>query len=197
VNDIIDAQLNVFLAASSINSAFGTGEPIRPVLDGSLITTPLDSTAAFTASKKPLLISNVLNEAGLAIYGNVPVENATMPGFYANQVIATFGEERAAVILNSSFYPAVTQSDGVVDARQQLEPLGTDYLWKCAAWTFAREWSSKGGTAYVAMYTVGATYPVNSGIDFCTQPGSVCHQDDIEIVVCPQQGLPSLAQYLV
>jgi carboxylesterase type B len=193
VDDIIDAQQDVFGAAFSINSAFGTGEPIRPVRDGSLITTPLDSTAAFTASKKPLLISNVLNEAGPAIYGNIPPQYATIPGFYSDQVIATFGEERAAVVLNSSFYPAVTQPDGVVDARQQLEPLGTDYLWKCAAWTFAREWSSKGGTAYVAMYTVGATYPVNSDIDFCTQSGSVCHQDDIEIVVCSLYGFPSLA----
>jgi len=39
-----------------------------------------------------------------------------------------------------------------------------------------------GGTAYVGKYLVGATYPGNEGVPYCTQPGIVCHQDDIEIV---------------
>ncbi|KAH9928148.1 uncharacterized protein B0H18DRAFT_1118165 [Fomitopsis serialis] len=46
----------------------------------------------------------------------------------------------------------------------------------------ARSWASSGGTAYVGMYTVGASYPSNSDVSKCTDSGSICHQDDIEIV---------------
>jgi hypothetical protein len=70
-----------------------------------------------------------------------------------------------------------------VDARVQLQELGTDYLWRCSAWTFARNWVQNGGTAYVGKYLVGATYPGNGEVPYCIQPGIVCHQDDIEIVV--------------
>ncbi|KAH9928110.1 uncharacterized protein B0H18DRAFT_1118131 [Fomitopsis serialis] len=48
--------------------------------------------------------------------------------------------------------------------------------------TFARSWASSGGTAYVGMYTVGASYPSNSDVSKCTDSGSICHQDDIEII---------------
>ncbi|KAH9928112.1 uncharacterized protein B0H18DRAFT_952512 [Fomitopsis serialis] len=47
--------------------------------------------------------------------------------------------------------------------------------------TFAL-WASSGGTAYVGMYTVGASYPSNSDVSKCTDSGSICHQDDIEII---------------
>lgn len=32
------------------------------------------------------------------------------------------------------------------------------------------------------MYVTGATYPDNNDIPFCLEAGSVCHEDDIEIV---------------
>jgi len=55
-------------------------------------------------------------------------------------------------------------------------------LWKCSSWTFVRNWVANGGKAYVGLYVAGATYPGNEQAPFCTLPGSVCHQDDIEIV---------------
>lgn len=73
--------------------------------------------------------------------------------------------------------------DQIVDARVQLEKLGTDEVWRCATWTFARSWTQHGGRAFVAQYTVGATYPDNTAIPFCSGAGVVCHEDDIEIVV--------------
>ena len=86
------------------------------------------------------------------------------------------------IITSSPFY-SFPPSNSVVDARIQLQELGTDYLWRCSAWTFARNWVQNGGTAYVGKYLIGATYPSNQEVPYCTQPGIVCHQDDIEIVV--------------
>jgi hypothetical protein len=36
----------------------------------------------------------------------------------------------------------------------------------------------------VGLHTVGAPYPSNSGVGFCSEAGKVCHEDDIKIVVC-------------
>ena len=155
--------------------------PIRPVLDGSFITSPLDSTAPFPSVSKPLLITSVANEAGPAIYGTF---TSPLPQSVFSPIClsAFLSQERTDIIVSSSFY-SFPPSDGVVDARVQLQELGTDYLWRCSAWTFARNWVQNGGTAYVGKYLVGATYLNNQGVPYCTQPGIVCHQDDIEIVV--------------
>jgi hypothetical protein len=92
-------------------------------------------------------------------------------------------------IVNSNYYPApAAVGGGSVDGRVQLQQLGTDYLWKCSGWSFARSWVQHGGSAYVGEYQVGASYPGNDEVSFCTEPGKVCHQDDIQIVVssfCP------------
>jgi len=95
---------------------------------------------------------------------------------------ATFGDPRTGVLLESKFYTIPVTTNGTTDARVQLERMGTDYLWKCSTWSFARSWVASGGTAYVGLYTVGATYPGNEAVPFCTSSGAVCHQDDIEIV---------------
>ena len=156
-------------------------EPIRPVLDGSFITTPLDSTAPFPSVSKHLLITSVANEAGPAIYGgfsNPLPQSAFSPLCQA----AFLSPKRTDIIVSSPFY-SFTSSGGVIDARIQLQELGTDYQWRCPAWTFARNWVQNGGTAYVGKYLIGATYPGNQKVPYCTQPGIVCHQDDIEIVV--------------
>ncbi|KAF8201777.1 Alpha/Beta hydrolase protein [Pholiota molesta] len=112
--------------AFNLDPAAGLSEPIRPVLDGSFLTSPLDSTAPFPTVNKPLLVTSVLNEAGPAIYGG-------------NQIFC-----------------------------RKTHPW-TDYLWRCSGWTFSRNWVQHGGTG-------------NDQVPFCTQPGVVCHQDDIEIV---------------
>lgn len=173
--------MDLFSNAINLDASATQSEPMRPVRDGSLITSPLDSTGAFPSVNKPLLLSTVKNEAGPAIYGNFPSALPEAAFFPISE--ATFGEDRTNTITASPFYPGIVLLDGSVDARQQLETLGTDYIWKCAAWTFARSWVQNGGKAFVGVYTLGATYPDNTGVPFCTQQGVVCHEDDIQIVV--------------
>jgi len=173
--------MTLFNNACNLDPAAGSNQPIRPVLDGSFITTPLDSTAAFPSVSKPILVTSVSHEAGFAIYGAFtdPLpEEAFQP-----ICDATFGSERTAVVVNSPNYAPIPSADGSIDARTQLQLVGTDYLWKCSGWTFARSWVQNGGTAYVGQFVVGATYPGNEAVSYCTQPGVVCHQDDIQIVV--------------
>jgi hypothetical protein len=162
-----------------IDPSTGSAEPIRPVDDGHLITSTLDSSSPFPHVSKHLLISTVLDEAGPAIYSAFP--GPVPEAEFAAIVNATLGAARTNTILASGFYPQPAGDDP--DARVQLEALGTDYVFKCANWVFARSWVQNGGTAYTGLYSVGANYPDSAGIPFCTQPGSVCHEGDIEIVV--------------
>jgi carboxylesterase type B len=179
LDTILNVQMDVFDNAINLDPAAGSNEPIRPVLDGSFIISPLDSTAAFPSVSKPVLITSVAQDAGFAIYLGFP---SPVPEDEFSLVCnATFGPARTAIVVASPFYPPVN-IDGSVDARVQLQTLGTDYLWRCSGWTFARNWVQHGGTAYVGQFVVGATYPGNEAVPYCTQPGIVCHQDDIEIV---------------
>jgi len=166
----------------NIDASAGPAQPIRPVHDGSFITSPLDSTAPFPSVNKPVLISTVLDEAGPTIYG-AAFPNPLPEDSFDPVVRATLGDLRTNTVLASPYYPPIPAFNGSVDARIQLEEIGTDYIWRCSSWTFARNWVQHGGNAYVGLYTVGATYPSNAGVPFCTQAGSVCHEDDIEIVV--------------
>ncbi|KAG6863513.1 hypothetical protein C0991_005347 [Blastosporella zonata] len=142
---------------------------------------PLDSTAAFPSVSKSVMVTTVLNEAGLAIYGSFPDPLPSSAFDPACQ--ATFGANRTAVVVDSPYYPPAPSIDGSdPDARIQLQSVGTDYLWKCSGWTLARNWVQNGGQVYVGEYQLGASYPGNSAVSYCTEPGVVCHQDDIEIV---------------
>jgi hypothetical protein len=179
VSSILNAQMNLFGDAINLDPSAGNAMPIRPVKDGSFITSPLDTTAPFPKETKPLLISTVNNESAYDIFGVFP--DPLPLSEFGPLVNATFGTPRTQTILSSSFY--AVNSSGSGDARYNLQVLGTDSLWKCSSWTFARNWVNNGGQAYVGMYVVGATYPGNEQVSACTQPGVVCHQDDIEIVV--------------
>ena len=156
--------------------------PLRPVMDGQLLTSPLDATAPFPSQSKTIIVTNVQNEAGPTIYSSFTSPLSVSD--FDSIVQQTFGSPRTATLLASSNYAvpnATGNSSAAVDARVQLEAMGTDQIWRCPAWTFARSWAAAGGTVYVGKYVVGATYPDNSAIAFCTE-GGVCHEDDIEIV---------------
>ena len=186
LDTIMSAQNNLLNAAANneLDPAAGASEPIRPVQDGQLITNPLDLTASFPKQSKPIIVSTVRNEAGPTIYGGFPTSVGT--SLYEQVVQFTFGNPRTSRILNTAVYAVSPAVNGVdPDQRPQLEVLGTDQIWRCATWTFARNWVGAGGKAYVGEYLVGATYPGNDEVPFCTASGSVCHQDDIEILVRP------------
>lgn len=168
------------MTAASLDASAGLSQPIRPVRDGSFITSPLDSTGSFPAVNKPILVSSVQHEAGFAIYKQF--RDAIPSDLFSDICAATLGETRTDLIVSSPYYPSVPSATGESDGRTQLQVLGTDYLWKCSGWTFARNWVQHGGTAYVGEYKVGASYPGNDAVPFCTEPGKVCHQDDIQIV---------------
>lgn len=191
VNDILGASNTLYFGAMSLDPAAGQGEPIRPVRDGQLISYTLTTSSPFPQVSKPILVTTVANEAGPTFYGmfGSPVSEEV----FQQSVYWTFGSPRADTVLASQSYRVQTH-EGVVDARPSLEKLGTDYLWKCSSWTFSRAWASNGGPAYVGTYVLGATYPTNGPISFCTNGLSVCHQDDIPIVVSLGAGFPSFAQ---
>lgn len=165
----------------SLDPSTGVAQPIRPVHDGTLITHTMDSTSPFPKTSKPLLLSTVNNEAGLSIYGSF--DSPVNSSLYDQVVEGTFGDPRAEAVMKASYYKVPVLADGTSDARGTLETMGTDYMWKCSTWSFAKSWVANGGSAYVGLYTLGASYPGNSQAPFCTQSGVVCHQDDIEIVV--------------
>lgn len=130
---------------------------------------------------KPVLINTVVNDAGPAIYGNF--DEPMGEQMFQAVVFGTLGEDRGDTILSSTHYPLPPSVNGQLDARPTLETMGTDQMWKCPSWTFARNYIQNGGTAYIGVYSVGATYPSNDGVSFCAQNGVVCHEDDIQIVV--------------
>ncbi|EKM55684.1 uncharacterized protein PHACADRAFT_184465 [Phanerochaete carnosa HHB-10118-sp] len=188
IGTILTAQDNLMNNALGLDPSTGSGEPIRLVRDGSFITSPLDSTAPFPSVSKPILVTNVRNEAALSIYGGIP---AIGVADYEELVEETFGTGATQAILKNTDYAVATLGAvgggadiaTTADERPTLEKLGTDQIWRCPTWTFARNWAAHGGAAYVGMYVVGASYPGNiETTSFCGDAGIVCHQDDIEIV---------------
>ncbi|KAH9928173.1 Alpha/Beta hydrolase protein [Fomitopsis serialis] len=169
LDDILTAQSALSDNAYSVVPAAGQSEPIRPVRDGSLITSPLDLTAAFPSQSKTIMLTNVVDEAMYTIYSEFP--SAISSSYYDDVVDGTFGSVSGSRLLSYSTYvPSSTPADGTQDARPQLSQMGTDQL------GVERRYRVCG------MYTVGASYPGNSDVSECTDSGSVCHQDDIEIV---------------
>ncbi|KAF7295534.1 Carboxylic ester hydrolase [Mycena indigotica] len=173
---ILNAQVVLSSKAQSIDPSTGVGEPIRPVRDGSLITTALDLTSgsSFPSQSKPLLLTNVKNEAGPTIFG---MFTSSLPNTLTSTVCdGSLGPDRTSIVSASPFYDFT-----VADIRTPLETLGSDYMWRCPTWSLARQWTQHGGKAYVGQFVVGATYPSNNDVAFCVD-GAICHEDDIYIV---------------
>lgn len=167
----------------SLDSAAAGPVPLRPVADGALITSTLTST--FPASLKPLLVTNVKDEGAPLVFGGLPPLPASA---YADVLSALVPDARAQAVLASPFY--VPDAD---DIRLTLSAVVTDLGFRCPDWTLARAWAARGGAAFTALFLLGATHPSNDGIEFCTQPGSVCHQDEIGVIFGTARA-PSAAQ---
>ncbi|KAJ7075607.1 alpha/beta-hydrolase [Mycena belliarum] len=179
LDKILDAQVTLENEAMNLDASTGIAEPLRPVKDGQLVTTPLDSTAPFPTVSKPLLFTNVKNESTPTIYGLLlPGPDPIPAAFFEPVCEASLGVNRTDIVMNSSFYPV----DPNGDARVPLQLLGTDYIWRCPTWTLARTWVAHGGSVFVGMFTVGATDPSNLDVPFCLESGVICHRDDIQIV---------------
>lgn len=195
LDDIIGVSGDIMEQGQNVAPASGDFEPMRPVRDGSLITAALDLTEVpFPSTSKAILVTNVQDEAGPAIFGGssfIPEDDLS------SILVQQLGQQRADAIMNATFYavpPEFASNISAFDARFQLEDIGTDQIWRCANWAFAGEWYSAGGIVYLGDFVVGATYPDNQGTDFCEQPGSVCHEDDIQIVFGTAQNQSSTQQ---
>ena len=179
---VLDVSTTVFQQAVTVDASAGQFEPLRPVKDGSLITSAMDLTETFPSVSKNIIITTVQNEAGPAIFNAI---TSSLPEAALSLAVnASLGEPRTSNILNSSFYnipPSFADSSNF-DARLQLVAMGTDQIWRCPSWSFARLWAAAGGRVYVGDHVVGSTYVDNTGVSFCTQGGTVCHEDDIEIL---------------
>ena len=174
ISDILSVQRRLTSQAFIIDPAAGFAEPIRPVLDGSLLTSSLTTT--FPSNLKPILITTVKDDA---LVGTFTAFRYPIPAqSFIPALTFTLGAERAAIVANTPFYP---YSESSTDVRDVFAVIGTDEIWKCTGWTFARAWASRGGTAYVGEFTLGATFPDNQGVPGCAN-GGVCHQDDIFIL---------------
>ena len=174
VSDILDAQDQLANQAFFLDPAAGLAEPIRPVLDGTVLTSSLTTT--FPSNLKPILITTVKDDALIGTYMvfSYPVSAQN----FIPALTFTLGADRAAIVANTSFYP---YSQSSTDVRDVFSVIGTDEVWKCPTWTLARAWAARGGTAYVGEFTLGATYPGNEDFAGCAS-GGVCHQDDIFIL---------------
>lgn len=180
---LLSVQDALYTNASTLAPGAGQPEPLRPMVDGSFITTSLSGTS-FPPSLKPLLITTVKDEAAPTIGYNFGPD--TSSDWYAPAVDMTFGDSRTATLLSSPWYGVnamtaqIPQDDQV---RVQLNVLGTDATWRCPNWSFARSYVARGGNVHVGRFMLGATYPSNADIDLCTEDGRVCHEDDIYITV--------------
>ncbi len=183
VSQLLSTQNGIINNASQIAPAAGPSEPMRPSVDGQFITTSL-SDNSYPSSLKPILITTVADEAGLIVGGHVPL--GFPPQDYGASVQATFGT-RTTAIIDSPWYKVssmeVEAGQPNDQTREALSLLGTDGMWRCPSWSFARSYAAKGGSVHVGLFRVGASYAGNDASDFCMVDGRVCHQDDIYITV--------------
>ncbi|KAF9509630.1 hypothetical protein BS47DRAFT_1365106 [Hydnum rufescens UP504] len=154
----------------------GTLSPMRPMVDGSFITTSLTGTS-FPSALKPVIITTVENEAGQAIGSIFP---SPLPIANFEPIVeGSFGQNRTQTLLSSSCYePQAMHIDAMTgndQTRMALELLGTDSNWRCSSWTFARTYAVKGGNVHVGVFQLGATYPSNANVEYCSIAGRVCH----------------------
>ncbi|KZV92999.1 alpha/beta-hydrolase [Exidia glandulosa HHB12029] len=184
---IMSAQQDFTSDAPSLDPASAGPVPLRPVVDNSLLTTTLTST--FPSSLKPLLVTNVKNEGAPLVFGGIPELPASMYGAVLSSLVP---DDRADAVLNSPFYTLDSSDPDTL--RTTLSEVVTDLGFRCPDWTLARNWASKGGSAFTALFLLGATHPSNDGIDFCTSSSThVCHQDEIGIIFGTARS-PSAAQ---
>jgi hypothetical protein len=174
---ILNSQVNLYAEAATLTPAAGSSEPLRPTTDSTNFLTSTLSGNSWPSPLKPLLFTNVKNEAGQVIGSNLWEGFPT--DYYSPTVEATFGENRTDVLLAAPYYN-LNNFPGDDTTREALELMGTDASWRCGGWMLARGYAGKGGSVHTGMFVQGATYTSNADIDYCA--GRVCHEDDIYIV---------------
>lgn len=179
---LLEHQNNLFNEAPILDREFYFSSPIRPSPCGQFITHTLTDSSTFPPASelKPIVITTVKNESVPTVFSffpdsQAPISEDTFEAF----LVENLGQNRTAKVLDSPFY----QFNASVDLRTVVGIISTDALWRCPSWVLSKNWAAHGGTKqYTGLFTVGITYPSNQDVSECTQPGVVCHQDDIEVV---------------
>jgi hypothetical protein len=128
------------------------------------------------------------NEAGFTA-ASLPDGLITASNYDPWIVQPALGSSRASTFLSAPYYnpnnPNLVQPyDNDEDLyKQVIDRSGTDQMWKCAGWDFAKRWTGAGGKIWVGEFELGATYAGSEGLPYCTNKGRVCHQDEIYILV--------------
>jgi len=193
ISDLLEAYDNALYNLEQPFDLVGLEGP-RPVVDGQLVQYWMQpyATSYAPASKllpgdlKALVLTTTSAEAGPADYAN-PAFATPLPYAEFEPILeSVLGEPRAGVVAGSSYYadPTAENSADGGDVRNLSVQVGTDYLWRCSNYAFARAYSARGAKVYVGEFQAGALYPDNSSpaavAQFCTdQPNTVCHEDDI------------------
>lgn len=122
VQDILDASDNTFFDGliGNLDPSVGGGEVFRPVRDGTFLTSPLDSTAAFPKQSRPILLTTVTNEATPTIYGSVDLDPVP-PADFESKVGAAYTENSTQTLINSAFYKIPPSTAQDADIRPTLQ----------------------------------------------------------------------------
>ncbi|ORY88073.1 Carboxylesterase [Leucosporidium creatinivorum] len=184
VDSLLNSQAGVVYSAQA-NQIAGIRvpeSPIRPVVDGKLVTREFRSVVAsgqaLEGPTKPLIFTTMKDENALAISG---LFAAPIPASDFNGDVALFFSERADTIINSGLYdPSLYSGDDAT--RLALTDVGTDFSWTCANQQTAINVTAAGQTVYQGQWNLGVSYTnrTNSFTAF-----KAAHQDDIYAVFNP------------
>ncbi|KAJ9475870.1 Carboxylesterase [Pseudozyma hubeiensis] len=202
--DLLDASTAAVQAGQSIDASVAVTEVWRPFVGSFTGSAFEDNPSGAMASGKPIIFTNVENEAGSAVGSllmptGADAQSAQMRGYpfsmTREQLLGQmFNDGRASTLssasqygmnTNTSAYPSPAQirlySQADDSLRRNLETILTQGMFTCPTWNNAQRYASR-TPAYVAIFDRGLQYPSNEGIDYCSEDGRVCHEDDIRLV---------------
>ncbi|KAF8582262.1 alpha/beta-hydrolase [Ramaria rubella] len=191
VATLLSHQSTLLGNAPSLGPEYFPSAPLRPSPLNIFISDTFTQSNHFPSESglKPLVVTTVKDEATFTIYSMFPDTQGVMPvAEFLPVVTSIIGPTRALQVVNSTFYSLTSDNvdnntSAVVDPRTVLTTFGTDLVWRCPGWKLARDWATHGAQKqFTGLFTQGVSYPGNSAVPECTVPGTVCHQDDIEVV---------------
>ncbi|PWN19047.1 alpha/beta-hydrolase [Microstroma glucosiphilum] len=189
---VLEASEIAFSTAHTFHSNIPAGEPWRPML-GSYISGDVQKNAS-AGPKRKVIFSTVPNEAGAVVGANIGATAAnakllplaSIPWFKVTLQFAAdifYSGGRGTKLATNAAYEQNSTSVGQKDGlRALLEGMGTDGTFRCSSQHTALALATAGHKVYIAEHHQGYTYPDNADIDYCTESGKVCHEDDIYLV---------------
>ncbi|KAJ1021500.1 hypothetical protein NDA13_005540 [Ustilago tritici] len=197
--EVLDASSATAQAGQGIDEAVAVSEVFRPFL-GSLTGSAFEASPG--ASGKPIIVTNVENEAGSTVRQmflptspgadsaqlraypiSLPRDQLLEQMFNGGRASALSSAAQYGMETNTSAYPPGARVQPYSNAndglRRNLETILAQGMFTCPTWFNALRHSSN---AFIALFERGITYPSNAGNDYCNEEGRICHEDDIQLV---------------